>query len=55
MALDDPIEVNGQSYNGVMPAMRLSDEDIANVLTYALNSWGNDGGSVKAEDVAAQR
>ncbi len=53
--LSEQIEVNGQSYNGVMPAMRLSDEDIANVLTFALNSWDNNGGSVSAADVAAQR
>jgi nitrite reductase (NO-forming) len=53
--LSEQIEVNGQSYNGVMPAMRLSDEDIANVLTFALNSWDNGGGSVSAADVAAQR
>lgn len=35
------ITVNGSVYNGVMPAMGLSDADIANVLTYVSNSWGN--------------
>ncbi len=53
--LSGPITVNGQEYNGVMPAMRLSDNDIANVLTYLLNSWGNDGGVVSPEQVAGLR
>ena len=53
--LSGAITVNGESYDGVMPAMRLSDEDIANVLTFLLNSWGNDGGSVTPDQVAALR
>ncbi|ASO05302.1 copper-containing nitrite reductase [Arenibacter algicola] len=35
------ITVNGQKYNSVMTAQTLSDEEVANVLTYAYNSWGN--------------
>jgi nitrite reductase (NO-forming) len=53
--LNGPITVNGVKYNGVMPAMQLSDEDIANVLTFLLNNWENNGGVVTPEDVAAQR
>ncbi len=37
------ITVNGKKFNAVMPALQLSDEDIANVLTYVYNSWGNSG------------
>lgn len=34
--------VNGQKYNGVMPAQNyLSNEQIADVLNYVRNSWGN--------------
>ena len=33
--------VNGQKFNSVMPALGLSDDDIANVLTYIYHSWGN--------------
>lgn len=36
-----PITVNGQVFNGMMPALGLSDEDIANVLTYVSHSWNN--------------
>ncbi|MCO5143589.1 MAG: copper-containing nitrite reductase [Oligoflexia bacterium] len=39
--LTGKIKVNGEVYNGVMPALGLSDEDIANVLTYVYSSWGN--------------
>ncbi|MCK0133057.1 MULTISPECIES: copper-containing nitrite reductase [Arenibacter] len=35
------ITVNGQKYNSVMTAQTLSDEEVANVLTYVYNSWGN--------------
>ena len=53
--LSGPITVNGEKYDGVMPAMRLSDEDIANVLTFLLNNWDNDGGVVTPEQVGALR
>jgi len=35
------ITVNGQKYNSVMTAQTLTDEEVANVLTYVYNSWGN--------------
>src|SRR5690606_40861733 len=53
--LSGPITVNGTKFNGVMPAMLLNDHDVANVVTFILNSWGNKGGSISAEDVAAER
>lgn len=53
--LTGPITVNGKEYNGVMPSMRLPDDDIANVITYLLNSWDNKGGSIKAIEVAEER
>ncbi len=49
--LEGPIIVNGESYNSVMPALGLRDEDIANVLTYIVNSWGNPGGEVTLAEV----
>lgn len=49
--LEGPITVNGEAFNSVMPALGLSDQDIANVLTYVYNSWGNPGGVVTVEDV----
>ena len=35
------ITVNGQKYNSVMTRQSLSAEEIANVMTYVYNSWGN--------------
>ncbi|MDN5199743.1 copper-containing nitrite reductase [Fulvivirgaceae bacterium BMA10] len=35
------ITVNGVKYNSVMTKQVLSDEEVANVLTYVYNSWGN--------------
>ncbi|WP_405295073.1 copper-containing nitrite reductase [Algibacter sp. Ld11] len=35
------ITVNGQTYNSVMTRQMLSSDEIANVLTYVYNSWGN--------------
>lgn len=45
------LTVNGQEFNGVMPAWTLNDEDIANVLTFIYNSWGNSGKQVSPEEV----
>ena len=54
--LNGPIQVNGQNYNGAMPPMgHLKDEEIANILSYVRNSWGNEGNPVSAADVAAVR
>lgn len=53
--LQGKVVVNGKEFNGVMPAWGLSDEDIANVLSYIYNSWGNSGKEVTAEEVKTYR
>lgn len=53
--LQGKVTVNGQAFDGVMPAWSLSDEDIANVMTYLYNSWGNSGQEVTPEEVKANR
>jgi len=54
--LSGPITVNGVDYNSVMPALSyLSDSDVADVVTFVMNSWGNPGGEVNAAEVAAAR
>ena len=35
------IYVNKKKYNGYMPPMGLSNIEIADVMNYSLNSWGN--------------
>ncbi len=53
--LTGKLTVNGANFDGVMPAWDLADEDIANVLTYVYNSWGNSGADVLPADVKANR
>ncbi|MEP6679142.1 MAG: cytochrome c, partial [Betaproteobacteria bacterium] len=54
--LSGPMTVNGQAYNSVMPPMsQLTDDAIANIATYVLNSWGNAGGRVTKDQVAKRR
>ena len=53
--LETKLTVNGHEFNGVMPAWSLSDEDIADVLTYVYNTWGNSGFDVAPEEVKAYR
>jgi nitrite reductase (NO-forming) len=53
--LQGKVKVNGQEFDGVMPAWNLSDEEIANVLTFVYNSWGNSGLDVTPKDVKAYR
>ena len=53
--LEGKLIVNGATFNGVMPAWELPDEDIANVMTYIYNKWGNAGLEVRPADVQANR
>ena len=39
--LSGPIVVNGEEYDGVMQNQGLDNEEIADVMNYILNSWGN--------------
>ena len=55
--LSGPIEVEGKTYNGAMPAFgpksgyRFNEQRIAAVLTYVRNSWGNSAPAVTPERV----
>lgn len=53
--LSGKLTVNGKEYNGVMPSMALNDEQIANILTFVRNSWGNKGDMVTPDEVKAVR
>ena len=54
--LSGQVKVNGADYNSVMPPMsQLNDDEIANILTYVLNSWGNSDGTISAAEVAKVR
>lgn len=49
------ISVNGKKYNSVMTAQTLTDEEVANVMTYVYNSWGNNKQEVTPAMVAKVR
>jgi nitrite reductase (NO-forming) len=54
--LSGPVTVNGATYNSVMPPMsQLNDDEVANILTYVLNSWGNSGSAITAKQVGDVR
>ena len=54
--LHGKITVNGKDYNSVMPPVsQLKDDEVANILTYVLNSWGNPGGQITPSEVAKVR
>jgi nitrite reductase (NO-forming) len=48
--------VNSKTYNGTMiPLAYLTDDQIANVLTYVRNAWGNSGDAITPQEVAKVR
>jgi len=54
--LSGPVTVNGATINSVMPPMsQLNDDEIAHILTFVRNSWGNRGEPVTAPEVADAR
>jgi nitrite reductase (NO-forming) len=54
--LTGPLKVNGQDYNSVMPPMsQLTDDEVANILTYVKNDFDNGGGRVTKDEVAKAR
>jgi nitrite reductase (NO-forming) len=54
--LTGKVTVNQKEYNSVMPPMsQLNDDEIANILTFVRNSWGNSGDQVTTEEVTQLR
>jgi len=52
--VEGPITVNGTEYNNIMPAQDyMSDEDIAEVLTYILKTFVHSDDQITTEEVAA--
>jgi glucose/arabinose dehydrogenase/mono/diheme cytochrome c family protein len=50
------VDINGERYSNVMPSHSfLTDKQIADVLTYVRNSFGNEASAVTTSEVAAVR
>ncbi len=55
--MSGPVTVNGVAYNGVMPPQGdvMTDDQIADVLTYVTNSWGNQAEPFTPDEVRMLR
>lgn len=54
--MDEEIEVDGESYHNVMPPLtHLSDQEIADVLTYVRSNFSNNASAVTVNEVKAVR
>ncbi len=54
--LQGPVQVLGNTYNNAMPAWKqLKDSEIASVLTYIRNEWGNTAPPITSEYIASVR
>jgi mono/diheme cytochrome c family protein len=51
--LSGPIIVNGEEYDAVMQNQGLDNEEIADVMNYILNSWGNKSSDMITEERVA--
>lgn len=50
--MEGPLVIEGAAYNGKMPAnLRLTNLEIAEILTFVGNSWENSIGIVKSSEV----
>ena len=54
--LSGKVVVNGQEYASVMPPMsHMADDELANILTYVRNAFGNSGDAVSVQEVTQVR
>lgn len=57
--MQGPVTVKGTEYNGVMPAygtgVEMTDAEVAAVLTYVRQAWGNNASAVTPQQVATER
>jgi mono/diheme cytochrome c family protein len=54
--LDEEIEIAGEYYSNPMPShAHLTDQEIADVLTYVRNSFGNKSSGIAKNEVTAER
>mgnify|MGYP003400041784 CR=1 FL=1 len=55
LVIEDGEPVVGVSYNQIMTPQNLTDEQIANVLTFVMNTWGNEGEMITPDRVRKVR
>jgi len=54
--LSEKIEINGRSFQNAMPAIpNLSDQEVADVLTFVRSNFGNKADAVTVDEVKKVR
>lgn len=51
--MSGPILVNEEEYDGIMQDQGLEDQEIADVMNYILNNWGNQSNEIITSDRVA--
>lgn len=51
--LQGPIEVSGKMYDNLMAPLGLSDQEVADVMNYVMNSWSNTNMNIVTEEEVA--
>lgn len=52
---DGTVLVKNKLYMDAMPSFNFTDEEVADVLSYVMNSWGNNAGGITPAEVAKER
>lgn len=54
--MSEGVEIDGETYTNIMPPHNfLTDQEVADVLTYVRNSFGNKASAIKVAEVKAAR
>jgi len=53
--LSGEVVVNGDTYYGEMTSIDFTDREVADIMNYIMNSWGNEGEMVSESDVKKNR
>jgi len=54
--MSEGVEIDGETYTNIMPPHNfLTDQEVADVLTYVRNSFGNKAAPIKVTEVKASR
>lgn len=53
LGLEGPVVVNGVKYDAMMASLGLSDEEVADVMNYISNAWGNKSTKIYTPKMAA--
>lgn len=55
LGIRGPVVAKGEKINAEMPGVSLSDQEVADVINYIRNSWGNKAPVITVNDVVAAK